>query len=379
MGTTLPRSWRRFRRDTRAITPVIGTVLVLFIIILAMGSILLWGVPAIRGLQEHAEFESVLTQMIQLNADIRNLRDPENTRLVTVSMSQGSLKVVEGSRWVLSAATHADYSYINVTGWETGTGTTITLTSAAPNPAIPATARITLDWMQGGQPTNEVTCASSCGNPAVLTLPAVPTQFTIDNKVIRIQITDGGVLKNEIWVFETGRLTYVLNDRSDRNRVHIEMGGVFVQQGPALFLEEAPSVKDPVWDSVPKDTSFFVRLLELDGSTTAGGKGRHPVFVNLVDNYGVLRGRPRIDPAVSLRFQVDDGGAVGTKGILEEAFCNYLEGRDSTSFFQQGNAGDCAGGDVNVLYDPPNDATHNAGEFVYELNHGVVKTIVEDV
>src|SRR5688572_13054708 len=117
----------RLRRDDHGVSPVIGTVLILVIMIFSIGGILAWGVPAIEGLQDRAEFQHVLTQFLQMDAQVRNLRDPQNTRVITLALSQGQLFFNEGERWVITGSREETYNAFYLSGWETGNPTSVTL------------------------------------------------------------------------------------------------------------------------------------------------------------------------------------------------------------------------------------------------------------
>src|SRR5688572_4221259 len=109
---------RRFGQHELGVSPVVGSILILAIMIVSIGGILTWGMPAIQGLQDHAEYQSVLTQFLQLDSDVRNLRDPLNTRVSTISVSQGTIALDAGDRWVISAARDANYNDFHVLDYE---------------------------------------------------------------------------------------------------------------------------------------------------------------------------------------------------------------------------------------------------------------------
>lgn len=347
---------RRFRLDQRAVSPVIGTVLVLFIVLMAMAGILSWGVPAIQGLQEHAEFQSVLTQMIQTDQELRVLRDPQNTRRTPISMNTGQLNVYEGSRWVVAVHLDPDYTNLNVTGWESDTSSALVLR----NFTATSNKNVTVDRVQGGTFTSSAT-TTTCTQDCAMTLSHRPNDNTT-----RIQVRMASVLKAEVWIFEAGRITYRLSTTDTTNRAHIEMGAVFQQQGTSLFLEETPTIKEPDFTVNPEDASYLFRALQLEGNTSASGKGRHQVLGHLVDNYGIARGRPSLENASSVRIQIDDSGAANTEGLLEEGFCNIL---DKQTYYTEGD-GLCDNGDVNVVYNP-------GRKFTFELSQSVVNVDVD--
>jgi hypothetical protein len=270
---------RQFRRDTSAVSPVIGTVLILFIVLLAMAGILAWGVPAIQGLQEHAEFQSMLTQMVQVNNDLLTLRDPQNTRLVTVSMNHGTLRVEDGSRWVVGVGRDETEFYLS--NWERGGGDFDFHWGGA-------AVRVTADRVVGSTPQNIAAATqSSCSGSCTL----AGTGAAAATYPVRVQAFDGNNLRAEAWVFDMGRVSYRMREDSNLNRVHVEMGAVFTQQGPRIFMEHSAAIKEPVYDITPADTSYLVRVFQLSGDSAVSGKGRHTILASLAENYGTTKFR----------------------------------------------------------------------------------------
>src|SRR5687767_8285589 len=139
---------RPFRRDQRGVSPVVGTILILVIMIISIGGIMAWGVPAIAGLQERAEYQAVLTQFLQMQSDVRGLRDPQNTRITQISINDGKLDFDLGSRWVVTGTTDADYNAMYLTGWDTADDTPDSLSVAGG--VIGAAHKITVDRFIGG-------------------------------------------------------------------------------------------------------------------------------------------------------------------------------------------------------------------------------------
>lgn len=310
-----------FRRDHRAVSPVVGTILILVIMIISIGGIMAWGVPAIAGLQERAEYQSVLTQFLQMQSDVRGLRDPQNTRITQISVNDGKLEFDLGSRWVVTGTTDAAYEPLYLTGWEMDRPTTLTIAGGA----LPgATSKVTADLFNGGS----IDPISSCTGAGCSTInldgadadALGDADFQEISTVLRIQIHEATGAKFEAWIINAGHLEYHLTERNLNNRIHFEMGAVFSQHTDFFYLEQAPTVKNPDYDLLPaEDISLFVRLLQLTGTVPqgVGGRGQFPIIFHLVDNYGAARGRPSFNPAESARIQIH--------GELEVPFCNYFE------------------------------------------------------
>lgn len=342
-------------------SPIIGTVLVLFIVLLAMGGILLWGVPAIQGLQDHAEFQSMLTQVHELNAELLALRDAGTARPIAVSMNKGTLSVEPGSRWVVIGAVDTTFSATYLSKWEDDTGLVV---HSLPNVAT----NVTVHEAVGG--TFSLLRAKDCTGPADCDTGLAADQ--IEGNTIRVQLKVAALLKAEAWIFDAGRISYEMYSTSTENQIFIEMGAIFSKQQDRLFLESPPRVKEPLFTVDPVDASFLVRAFQIEGDTSVSGKGHHSVFAYLENNYGTGRGRPHISPALTIRLQIDDSGAQATAGTLEEGFCNHFV---DLEYYTAATA--CDSGSVSVLYDPPDGAPTNNGQIIYELNQAVVKATAQ--
>ncbi|MBI2077392.1 MAG: hypothetical protein HYT80_03335 [Euryarchaeota archaeon] len=321
-----------------AVTPVVGSILILVIMIMAIGGIVAFGVPIINGLQDYAEFQNVVTQYQELDADVRNLRDPQNVRVSAISINKGEIALSTGDRWVITVVeAGADKAFL-VSDWEiaddvNNDGLTIT-------PELLGGAKYYVHEVRGSTFISVSDCTGGASTCAL-------TNIDLDTDVVRIQMRNAANdVKGEAWILNVGRLSFRQSPTSELNQVHYELGAVMTEQDDAFFIQQVPTIKEP--DAGLADYSLFVRLLRLqvDIPTTVSGQGRHTVVTNLVDNYGEARGRPAFDNVDRVRIQVD--------GPMEEAFCNYFNGRSNLGW--KLNPGtDCETGadleTVHVIFD----------------------------
>jgi hypothetical protein len=320
----------------------------LAIVMVTMAGILAWGVPAIQGLQEHAEFQSVQTQMLELNQELRNLRDPQNTRVATISIADGTIQTLPGDRWVITAMTDPGMTGLKITGYDDDDATSIEVDGVPVT--VPAHVA-TMHSFPGAKPSQYPIAEESCSLGSC-TLSNISIDLTRD--VYRIQITESSLVRAEAWIVNAGRFTYT--QAGGRNMNHLEMGASVIEQADRFYMRQGPTVKEPAFDAIVPDTDFFVRLVQLQGSDAVSGTGSFSILVNLVDNHGETDERPVFDSARLVRFQIH--------GDLEEAFCNAFLSR-STDYTYDGSSTDCAGGDADVLYDPPQ-------AFSFEMSQAVV-------
>lgn len=363
---------RRWRSDERGVSPVVGTVLILAIMIISIGGIMAWGVPAIQGLQERAEYQAVLTQFLQMQSDVRGLRDPQNTRISQISVNDGKLLFDVGSRWVVTGYRDDAYANMYLDGWEDDVPPQLTLVDG---PSL-VNKKITVDRVTGGSVTTLWDCDPGfCGSTIDTNFDGVggpDLDLSAIDTVTRVVVYDVSA-QWEAWIFNVGHIEYHLTERNERNRLHFEMGAVFSQHDDYYYIEQAPTVKSPDYGLTPKDTSLFVRVLQLSGPTPQGvsGRGQFPIVYHLVDNYGSARARPSFDA---------EGARIQIHGPLEVPFCNHFEDRydvaTSTGWQFDGVAASCptdpglwsTTSDVNLVYD------EGTNPLIYDLTHSVVTT-----
>ena len=99
-----------------AVTPVIGTILVISIMIAAIGIILAWGIPYMERMREYSEVQNILTQFRNINDVVKEVcREGENTTtIVRVTMREGNIHLdPKGDRIVIfySTGTSKDYNF----------------------------------------------------------------------------------------------------------------------------------------------------------------------------------------------------------------------------------------------------------------------------
>ncbi|HEX9816986.1 MAG TPA: hypothetical protein VGB18_08400 [Candidatus Thermoplasmatota archaeon] len=378
-----------FRRDHRGVSPVVGTILILVIMIISIGGIMAWGVPAIAGLQERAEYQAVLTQFLQMQSDVRGLRDPQNTRITQISVNDGKIDFDLGSRWVVSGFYAGNplvppnlaidyYAGMYLTGWEVDQPNTLSIAGAV----ITNAHKITVDKFTGGSIDPVWSCpAPTCTSTVSLDGDDADLVGDVDfgdiDTVIRVQVHETGGAKFEAWIMNAGHLEYHLTERNENNRIHFEMGAVFSQHTSFFYLEQGPTVKNPDYNLLPEeDISLFIRVLQLTGTVPqgVGGRGSFPIIYHLVDNYGAARGRPSFNPAEGARIQIH--------GELEVPFCNYFEDQFDTAtgtgwrYEVGGVVGSCptdhslwdSTSNVNLRYEK------DTKDLIFDLSHSVVTT-----
>ncbi len=100
------RRWRRLARDTVAVTPVVGTIMILAISAFGIGVVMTWGLPGIKQTQAEAEIDSVTEQFLSVEEMMHNvMRSGASGKASSggISFSQGEIKRTDGTLMIASA------------------------------------------------------------------------------------------------------------------------------------------------------------------------------------------------------------------------------------------------------------------------------------
>jgi len=95
---------RGFRKNGSAVAPVVGVILLLAIMISIVGSILLWGVPLLRDMENDAKFDSARSNFMVLNSRTKELMQEGegSSKTATISLPGGDMYIIENlERWVV--------------------------------------------------------------------------------------------------------------------------------------------------------------------------------------------------------------------------------------------------------------------------------------
>lgn len=96
------RSLQEGPRGEDAITPIVGTMLVFVIIFGGMAGALVFGVPAITGLQDRAAVDDMATQLEAVRREAERLTVQGAGAGVALAPSQGSINLEEGTRMAVA-------------------------------------------------------------------------------------------------------------------------------------------------------------------------------------------------------------------------------------------------------------------------------------
>ena len=86
-----------FRESEEGVSPIIGTVLILGIMVTITGTMLAWGIPQIQESEAYAIYTSSQNNLLNFDADLDHvlLQGEGSSRTSTVSLSAGTLALRE--------------------------------------------------------------------------------------------------------------------------------------------------------------------------------------------------------------------------------------------------------------------------------------------
>lgn len=290
-----------------AVTPVVGTLLILAITIVGMAGILAWGAPTIESIQAQNAQSAIVGEFEELRASAIELSIPDASRIPTVNLPKGSLAIEQGTR-VMVTANHVTGCDFRATDWSGASpDTTVSFAGFA------CTGTTTLEILQVAG-SNTIT-KSTAAPAAAVTVAGV--DFSQGNWLFRL--TDGDAtdpaVQAQAWLFDSDRISWELPTSSGRVAAHYDLGAVFSDDRGSVFLEKGPSLQENEFGA--NVYALRVRTLTDAGGTSGiSGRGAYQVFLGLVGNHVRVD-----DDTFSLRYDF--------QGDLAEAWCGTLILRNS--------------------------------------------------
>ena len=299
----------RTQSGQEAVTPVIGTLLVLAITVIGMAGIMIWGAPTIEAVQAQNAQVAVIGEFEELRSSSIDLSIPDASRIPTINVARGTLSVEQGSRMMVTANHDAAACDLHVTGWADSTVNTVSYNGAG----------CTLDTFEVLQVVGSNTVRrhsqAAAGGTVAVTIPATAS-FTPDVSEgdWLFRLTNGDdlalVVYAQAWLVDSDQIAWRLDTTTGGIGAYFDLGAVFSSNGPASFVEKPPSLQENEFAS----GVYSLRLRTMSDTGGIGaisGRGSHQVFLGLVGNH------VRVDePAYRLRIDV--------AGPLAESWCNLF-------------------------------------------------------
>ncbi|MCA1814109.1 MAG: hypothetical protein LC624_09190 [Halobacteriales archaeon] len=312
-----PAARRGTGRGEEAVSPVIGTILVLAISVLGIVSVSNWGLPAIQEMQAIVEVRSVLDQFRTLDATLQQLLSGsagQTTFKWQPTLNHGSIDVNQSAnRWLVAADALGGAGHAQVK-WSGLSDNNEQFKVELKNGTGGHTYRLhAYQWIGGAKQELQVQAGggSACtasyvgyAPPAVLTTlylhlngtGATCTIQNIDNKVLTFQINDetAGSAVQVVHVAELADVGHV-HWRGDLGQgvrhVYDVNGAILTGNANGLVTQSTLSVPPPrdfTNSSGVQATSMFARLLKVNGTASFSavqGAEQYSIYLNLAGSY----------------------------------------------------------------------------------------------
>lgn len=299
---------RSYQRTLRAaadsgVSPVVGTILILAISIVAISAIIAWGLPAIEELKANAESRAVLDQFRDLDDGLQSLvagSAGKTTFKWQPTLNEGSLAIdqTQGGRWVVATDLRNGYNFTYFGLNDTDRYFALhnngyTLTSALKVRAwtfIGSTfTELTVNTTSGGAATaltlangENVTLQLYNSTGSAITLNALNIRIYLYNNSLVTASDDGAVAR--LWLTDVGSTHYETESGVEKRHVFSTNGAVIYGPYSSLVVANEPPI--PPVRTYTNSTggtskSAFIRLIQINGSASFGGARQAELLMNL--------------------------------------------------------------------------------------------------
>ncbi len=346
-------------RDDEGVTPVIGTIMIMGIMVIGIGGILLWGGPAIQAIQDQGSLAAMEGELSTVRESTLVLREIDSSRVPIIQIKDGELGIEQGTRFAIHVATKdaftANCDPHLTSGWTQGEAQPLVF-DATGCWDTGGTYELVVEELVGGLPSTKT---PALVNPVGETFEITDgsLDFTASSWRFTLQdLADPPVVWAQVYVLETLRFHWELNTDASNYELFLEGGALYRAEGEQLF-QMTPA---PIQEDIFGTGEYLFRVPTYTGSLIAyGAPNTLHAQVQLLNNHAL----GNLD-ATSLRYDFD--------GSLAEAWCNSLLLRNQTTqagVYDQAPGWTCASGNANgirsVTFTPTLDPP--ATSFPFEL------------
>ena len=360
-----PSSPRTRVPDDRAVSPVVGMILVLGISIVGTASILYWGLPAIDEMKANVEYRSVEGQFGELDATLKELvagTTAKTAKRWQPSINRGEVLIRNGTEGWLFATDTYNASVNHDVGWSS---------------FADGDNRFTLHNM--GVPLNwyKVECHNVTGTSSLTALnvsvsaasddqmlpkdevwPAGTTKdfhlwvkdagtntpVPIQSSTFKCRLSTGISVVAEAWYANLGRIDYALRAGMGEKRITENNGALLEGGGSSWAITNSPSL--PPATTTGGVHRFFGRSLVLFGNASFAGEDRFDLLVSLYST-AILAS---YDCAAQAKTDCVETSKIYVFGDLKDPWYAYLTNTGQGYTFQRATL---PGTTVEYLVDRP--------------------------
>ncbi len=283
--------------DEEAITPVIGSILILGISVLGIAAIMAWGAPALQILEEQNAQYAMLGEFEEVRQNSLALTITDGSRLPRVNLGSGEFMVEPGTRIAVTTVFAGPTAAIpdcrmDLQDWAAADDTQVSIDvvdclqtrveTGSPGCPGASEAMCVRAYQVDGRKFTQVLAESNSvigSGTGTLTLD-LPTSFATGSWLVRLEDRPGGIVYAETWVIEYQALHWQINGRTDPF-LRLEAGALFSGEGERRFLEQAPPIAEQAFGS----DELILRWPMLEGpAVDRSGLQSLTVFLRLEDN-----------------------------------------------------------------------------------------------
>jgi hypothetical protein len=287
-GADLPqrkpgRRLRRLAKETAAVTPVVGTIMILAISAFGLGIVLAWGLPSLEQTQANAELDSVIEQYYSLEEILENVMRSGATGKASagaLSFSDGDLRRTTGTLMLVNVHLVQENLGEDMHRYRASVldnnGDTITIEIEAINGA--ATNKRYVDAFSIDPDTEKLLTSENfdTGASAILEIE----KAAIGDGTLRVRVmheAEHGIGEPEdfaimeSWALPLGALEYTRATNFAVTSVYLEMGSVITEYESGLHVHTDPLTRRETTSD--GDTRF----ISLFAPTMTGGPHNAPL------------------------------------------------------------------------------------------------------
>lgn len=348
-----------------AVTPVVGTVMILGITVLGIGAMLFWGAPTLQAIQDQNSVVAMQGELLEARTATLDLMIDKSSRVPQIVVEGGELGIEAGTRFLItsdqfeaSGGAYAGCAMV-VTGWTDGgsfdldqgctalnTVPELDCDNASSNRVCLLVSRVTGSNFADA----DLGTASNSGSSWTIGFDDT-SDLSTGTWALRLY-DDAGDLVAQSWILETDRVSWDLASSNGNRGVHLEAGAVFETDGPVTYLIKQPALQE---DASGLDDVFLRLPTYLEGERNSiSGSSTIGLFIGQVGNNHV---RIQSDATDRIRYAFD--------GELAESWCNSLLARNtqlSTAAYAEPTPDSCSDDPAVVTYTL-------ASSFPFELSH----------
>ena len=292
--------------DDRAVTAVVGTVLVLALTVTGILAALVFGTPLVQRLQDRAALNSVAGQMQSILHD--------SSGLATVNASRSSGLALPGGTLTLGPGTHVavtvdygslcDFRVSNWTDWDTAVAnTSLSYTAVGCSATTFQVYNVT-----GATQTLQ---ACSCASPGYLNLSAGAAYNRSTDYLVRANAS--GIIQAEAWILHMDRLSW-RRDTATQVEADLEGGALFGRQEGRTYRVAGPRADE---GNAGTSLSLSFQTFQDSRSAAVADHLEHSLYQALASR------NLRVDSGVVYKVRLE------FHGDLAESWCNAFLQRNA--------------------------------------------------